>query len=140
MSAQTLAEKSPETLQQFLVAFPGSWEAQLFLGLMLAGFIGMSANYAVKWARDEVNGNLLCYFANNFRTVCLSIFVYVGIAIAAIASGAFIGSYGGFVGWKTVFWLGITNGFTIDAIVNRTERARWTPVERELKRNGSSRR
>lgn len=135
-NAQTLAQKDPQTLGEFLAAVPGSWEAQIFVGLMLAGFIGMAAHYLLKWARGDIKGSLICYFAQNLRSTILSVFTYIGIALTAIASGAFTGEYGGFVGWKTVFWLGITNGFTIDAIVNRTERARWTHTERQVKVNG----
>jgi hypothetical protein len=132
-NAQTLAQKDPQGLWEFLSALPSAWETQLFIGLMIAGGVGMFSHYALKWAREEIKENLLCHLAHNYKSTLLSIFTYIGIAVTAIASQAFTGEYGGFVGWKTVFWLGITNGFTIDAIVNKTERARWTPIEREVK-------
>lgn len=97
---------------------------------MIAGTIGAVAHYALKWARGEIKQNPFCYAYCNFRKLFLSLCVYVGVCTGLIVGDAFIGEYGGFVGWKIVFWTGITNGFTIDAIVNRTERARWTIEER----------
>lgn len=128
-----IAERTPTSLSTFLASVPGSWEMQLFYGLMISGTIGMLAHYAVKWARDEIKGGLFAYFKNNIKTTVLSLFSYIGVAIGAIASGAFTGEYGGFVGWKMVFWMGITNGFTIDALVNKTARASWTLPERAEK-------
>ncbi len=131
--APTIAEQAPQTLWQFLALFPASFEAQLFMGLMLAGTVGMIAHYALKWARGEIKGSLFCYLADNFRSTVLSFFTYVGIAVTAIAGGAFVDAIGGFVGWKLVLWMGISNGFTIDAVVNRTTRAIWSPMERHEK-------
>lgn len=124
-STIALVERQPTPLAVFLASLPGSWEVQLFYGLMLSGTAGMVAHYLLKWARDEIQGNLFCYLWLNKKSTCLSLFTYIGISIGAIASGAFTGEYGGFVGWKVVFWMGATNGFTIDAIVNRTRRAEW---------------
>lgn len=131
--APTIAERAPQTLWEFLAALPGSWELQLFYGLMLSGSAGQFAHYAVKWARDEIRGNLFCYLWENKKTTTLSFFTFIGVAITAIASGTFTGDHGGFVGWRMVFWMGITNGFTIDALVNKTARAEWTPLERVVK-------
>lgn len=136
--AATLAtiEKTPTPLSAFLASLPGSWEMQIFYGLMISGSAGMIAHYLLKWARDEIKGNLFCYLWENKKSTCLSFFTFVGVAVGAIATGAFTGEHGGFVGWKMVFWMGVTNGFTIDAIVNRTERARWDIRERKAKMNG----
>lgn len=131
--APTVASRDPQTLMEFLTALPGSWELQLFYGLMISGTVGQIAHYAVKWARDEIAGNLFCYLWENKKTTALAFFTFIGIAITAIASGAFQGEYGGFVGWKMVFWMGVTNGFTIDALVNKTARAEWSPIERVAK-------
>lgn len=134
--APRIADKVPEfpSLYDWLRALPGSFEAQLFIGLMLAGTLGMIAHYSLKWARGEIRGNLLCYLWTSKRTTALSLFTYIGVAIGAISSGAFVSDYGAFVGWKLVMWMGITNGFTIDAIANKTARAEWSPVERVNKR------
>lgn len=131
-----LADKVPEfpSLFDWLRALPGSFEAQLFVGLMLAGTLGMVAHYLLKWARGEIKEHLLCYLWRNKRSTALSFFTYVGVAIGAISSGAFVTDYGVFVGWKMVFWMGITNGFTIDAIANKTARSEWTPKERSIVR------
>lgn len=134
--APRLSDKVPQfpSLYDWLRAFPGSFEAQLFVGLMIAGTIGMIAHYVLKWARGEIRDNLLCYLWRSKRSTALSFFTYVGLAAGAIASGAFVTEYGAFVGWKMVFWMGITNGFTIDAIANKTARAEWSPYERAVKR------
>lgn len=132
-SAPKISDTAPESLYAFLCALPGSFEAQLFYGLMISGTAGQFAHYALKWARDEIRGNLVCYLWINKKSTALAFFTFVGIAVTAIASGAFTGQYGGFVGWKMVFWMGVTNGFTIDAIVNKTERARWTLRERQVR-------
>lgn len=131
--APTIAERAPQTLWEFLAALPGSWELQLFYGLMISGTAGQFAHYAVKWARDEIRGNLACYLWENKKSTALAFFTFVGIAVTAIASGAFTGDHGGFVGWKMVFWMGVTNGFTIDALVNKTARAEWSQLERVVK-------
>lgn len=136
--APTIAEQAPQTLWQFLALFPGSFEAQLFLGLMMAGTVGMFCHYALKWARGEIKGGLLCYFADNFRSTVLSFFTYVGVAITAIGGGAFLDAGGVFIGWKMVLWMGISNGFTIDAVVNRTTRAIWSRAERDAKIGGTT--
>lgn len=138
--APRLSDKVPEfpSLYDWLRALPGSFEAQLFVGLMIAGTVGMFAHYALKWARGEVRGNLLCYLWTAKQSTALSFFTYIGVAIGAISSGAFVTDYGAFVGWKIVFWMGITNGFTIDAIANKTARAEWSPIERAVKAKGSS--
>lgn len=132
----SMSEKVPQfpNFYDWLRAVPGSFESQLFQCLMIAGTIGMFAHYALKWARGEIKQNIFCYLWRNGRSTLLSFFTFVGLAVGAIVGGTFIGEYGVFVGWKLVFWMGITNGFTIDAIVNKTERARWSPFEREVKK------
>lgn len=134
--APRLADKVPEfpSLWDYLHAIPNSFEAQLFVGLMIAGSVGMVAHYLLKWARGEIKGHLICYLWHNKRSTALSFFGYVGIAVGAIASNAFVTDYGVFVGWRMVMWMGITNGFTIDAIVNKTARAEWTPRERTARK------
>lgn len=129
-NAPRIADAPPQSLYSFLTELPGTFEAQLFYGLMISGTGGQVAHYALKWARDEIRGNLFCYLWENKKSTALAFFTFIGIALTAIASGAFTGEYGGFVGWKMVFWMGVTNGFTIDAIVNKTERVRWSPGER----------
>lgn len=130
--APTIAEQQPESLWQFLQALPKSREAELFWGLMIGGTIGMIGHYVLKWTRNEIVENLFVYLWINKRSTLYSFFSYVGVAIAAIGSNAFTVDVlvlgikkQVFVGWKVVLWMGVTNGFTIDAIVNRTKRAEW---------------
>lgn len=129
MGTPTLTPQ-PQSLVDFLLELPAAFGTQLFAGLLLAGTIGMLAHYALKWARGEIRINLFCYLWIHRRSTLLSFFTYVGAALTAIQTNAFFGEGGLFVGWKMVFWLGLSNGFTIDAIVNRTRRAEWTASER----------
>lgn len=136
MDAQTIAQvkaQAPDSLWHFLVSVPTTMEAQLFYGLMLAGTLGMIANYIVRWARNEIAGSLLAYLIDqNPRGTVLSLCTYTGVAIGAIAAGAFTaGPSAAFVGWGWVLWLGATNGFMIDNIANKGQRPVWTPEERE---------
>jgi hypothetical protein len=131
--AATIAEHTPTPLSEFLSGLPGSWEMQLFYGLMLSGTLGMLAHYVLKWARDEIKGNLFCYWIVNGKKTLLSFLTFTGIAATAVMNNAFVTEYGGFVGWKLVLWMGWTNGLVIDVIVNRTDRARWSIHERQRK-------
>lgn len=128
------AERTPTPLAEFLASLPGSWEMQLFYGLMLSGTAGMLAHYILKWARDEIKGNLFCYWIANGKKTILSFLTFTGIAWAAAFNGAFTTEFGGFVGWKIVLSWGWGIGLAIDVIVNRTDRARWTLIERSLRR------
>lgn len=138
MDAQTIAQvraEAPESLWHFLIGLPSTMEAQIFYGLMLAGSLGMIANYIVRWARKEIGGSLFTYLIKqNPRGTVLSLCTYTGVAIGAITTGAFIiGPSATFVGWGWVLWLGATNGFMIDNIANKGQRAIWTPEERSEK-------
>ena len=138
MNAQTIAQvkaQAPESLWHFLANLPFTMEAQLFYGLMLAGSLGMLANYVVRWARNEITGSLRAYlFEQNPRGTVLSLCTYTGLAIGAIASNAFtFGEAATFVGWGWVLWLGASNGLMIDNIANKGQRPIWTPEERAQK-------
>jgi hypothetical protein len=52
------------------------------------------------------------------------------MAWTAAFNGAFTGDFGGFVGWKMVLSWGWGIGLSIDVIVNKSDRARWSLVER----------
>ena len=123
------AEKEPATLSVFLASLPGTWEMQLFYGLMLSGTVGMLAHYVLKWARDEIKGSLFCYWRNNGKRTVLSFLTFTGVAATAVMNNAFITDLGGFVGWKMVLWMGWSNGLIIDVLVNKSDRARWTKEE-----------
>lgn len=137
MQAQTIAQakaQDPESLLHFLASLPSTFEAQLFYALIAAGTLGMMANYAVKWAKNEIAGDLLDYLLQNKRATALSFFTYVGISLAAIYGKSFtVTEADVFVGWGMVFWLGLLNGFGIDSIVNKGQRPVWTPEQRAQK-------
>lgn len=130
--AATMAaiEKTPTPLSVFLASLPGSWEMQIFYGLMLSGTVGMVAHYFLKWARDEIKGSLFCHLWINKKKALLSLATFSTMAWTAAFNGAFIGDFGGFVGWKMVLSWGWGIGLSIDVIVNKSDRARWTLVER----------
>lgn len=121
------------SLWSFLQQLPSSTEAQLFYALMIAGTLGMVAHYVVKWAKKEIEGNLLCYlFWQNPRGTVLSFCAYTGVTLMAIYADPFhVGAARTFVGWGMVLWLGAFNGFAIDAIANKGQRPIWTPTQRE---------
>lgn len=132
-------ERAPTPLAEFLAGLPGSWDMQIFYGLMLSGLGGMLAHYLLKLARKEITGNPLCYFIANWRTALLSLLVFTGMAWTAAFNGMFMGELGGFVGWKMVLSWGWSVGLSIDVFVNRTERERWDLAQRiALKRKGRS--
>ncbi len=138
MDAQTIAQvkaEAPANLWHFLLNLPATQEAQLFYALMLSGTLGMIASYVMKWAKGEIGACLGEYlFRQNLRATVLSIATYTGTTMAAIYAGAFhVGDQGVFVGWGMVMWLGALNGFGIDAIVNKGQRAVWTPEQRASK-------
>ncbi len=134
--AQTIAtiERTPTSLSVFLANIPGSWEAQIFMGLMLSGLLGMGAHYLVKWSRGEIKENLFCYAVSNGRKLLLSLLTTTGLAITAVMNDFFIADFGGFVGWKIVLWTGAETGFFIDVIMSKTDRARWSYEERIVRR------
>lgn len=120
-----------ESLWQFLAQIPSSMEGQIFLGLLIAGILGMAGNYTVKWAKGEIAGSLWRYlFCTNVRSTMLSLTSYVGLMVTSIVAGIFTGEHGGFVGWTNVFWFGLTNGFAVDAIANKGDRPVWTEEQR----------
>lgn len=138
MDAQTIAQvkaEAPADLWHFLLNLPATQEAQLFYALMLSGTLGMIASYVMKWAKGEIGACLGEYlFRQNLRATVLSIATYTGTTMAAIYAGAFhVGDQSVFVGWGMVMWLGALNGFGIDAIVNKGQRAVWTPEQRAQK-------
>lgn len=139
MEGQTLAQVTSsvtptESLWHFIGQLPGTIEAQQMYALLISGALGISANYLLKWARQEIAGSLWQYlFKDNVRGTVLSLASFVGLAITSIAAGIFNGESGGYVGWTTVMWFGLTNGFAVDAIANKGTRAPWTDEQREAK-------
>lgn len=135
MQAQTIAamqQAAPDDLFRFLTHLPFTQEAQIFYALLLAGTVGMFANWFTRWARRDIDGNLFSYlFLQNPRSTALSFSTYMGVSVAAIYGQVFwVTSDSLFVGWGMVMWLGLLNGYSIDAIMNKGQRAVWTPAQR----------
>ena len=136
MNGPTIAQikaEAPESLWHFLTNLPFSMEAQLFYALLLAGTLGMVANYIVRWGRKEIEGCLGEYlFKQNLRGTVLSLATYVGVVLGAIAAGAFhVGDANTFVGWGWVLWMGAGNGFVIDNIANKGQKPVWTQQQHD---------
>jgi uncharacterized membrane protein len=136
MNAPTLAQKTADavSLWDYLAALPASFEAQLFYALLLAGTLGMMANYVVKWLRDELQGSLFTYlFRTHVKGTLLSLTGSISLAITSIGTGIFTTDAGIFVGWSTVLWFGVTNGFAVDSIANKGQRPVWNDEQRAAK-------
>lgn len=114
------ADPGTQSLWQFLVALPVSFEAQVFYGLALFGFVGMLGHYFKQWKRREIVGNPLRYLFldNPFNTL----FAYGGVlvtALGAIAMNVFTDDAGHFVGWLNVMGWGLMAGYTLDSTANK---------------------
>lgn len=139
MQGQTIAQVTSgatqtESLWHFLAQLPGTIEAQQLYALIISGALGIAANYLLKWARQEIAGSLWQYlFKDNIRGTVLSIASFIGLAITSIAAGVFTADGDTYVGWTTVMWFGLTNGFAVDAIANKGTRAPWTSEQREAR-------
>ncbi len=123
MNAQKIAEikaEHVESLWQFLSAVPGSFEAQVFYGFIIAGTVGVSASFIYKWLTRQIAGSLFRYlFVDDVRRTLLSFAVLIGQAITAITMGLFAIDDGTFVGWWNVLYIGALAGFTGDVIANK---------------------
>lgn len=128
-SVQQVVAGGQPSLWDFLSQLPATIEAQQLYGLIISGLLGISANWVVKWARNEIEGNLFDYLLRDHpRNTVLSLASYVGFALATITAGALNGS-----GWFTVLWLGVTTGFSVDAISNKGKRSEWSEEQRQAK-------
>lgn len=117
---QQLKQQGGDSLWQFLSSLPSSMEAQILYGLMLAGIVGMSAHYFMKWLQGDITGDLFRYlFLDYPKRTALAYAGVVGAALAAISSNVFSNDQGQFVGWLNVLWIGLTNGYAADSIANK---------------------
>lgn len=131
MNAQKIADIPEQSLVQFLVALPASFEAQVFYMIVVCGCLGVFFHYAVKWMRKEIAGSLFKYlFRNNLRGTLLSATLTIGAGAAGIAIGMFEEAGGQFIGWYKALVLAFGNGFFWDVIANKGTRAVWTAEER----------
>jgi len=118
-----LKAEHTESLWQFLSQLPGSMEAQILYGLLLAGVVGMMAHYLMRWLNGEISGSLVRYLFTDYpRRTLLAFAGIIGVALTAITSGVFETDSGEFVGWLNVLWVGLTNGYAADSVANKGAR------------------
>ncbi len=130
--AQIQAAALPsESLWAFLAVLPYSQEAQIFYALLLSGTFGIAGHYLFKWLTGEIDGNLWEYlFVNYPKRTALSFVSYIGWIVGLVGTGLFVTKSGDFVGWGIVLVLGLTNGYSVDSLANKTQRKEWTPEKR----------
>lgn len=124
IEAQKIAEiKATETLWTFLGKLPGSFEAQVFYGLVISGLVGIIASWLWKWSKGEATG--VSHFT--LRYGISQVIWLVGSAIGAIFTIKFSTDSGEFFGWLSVLWAGALAGFGGEI---KTEKVEWTPEQR----------
>jgi len=130
LTIQQIRQMEPETLWHFLEQLPASFEAQILLGLLLAGFAGALVSWLAKWSAGEA-GNLLDYcFRNSTKRTVAAALSFLGIILTAITSDMFTSSSGEFVGWMNVLFNGFAVGFGSDSAINKGKRAEWSGEKR----------
>lgn len=121
---QQLAEHG--SIMQYLRSLWSSRELVQLLVLIVAGTLGMMANYTYKWLRDEIQGSLWFYIAGSYpRRTALAFITFCGYAITTVMSPMLDDA-----GWSVVINLGLTTGFAIDALINKADRQAWTDEDR----------
>ena len=131
-----LATPPAQSLWAFLAQLPNSMEAQILLGFMLAGILGMLGHFVVKWAYGQIAGNLIAYMFTgdkNMRRTLLATIALLSVALTAVSTGIFTTAEGVFVGWANVLWQGVLTGFGSDSVVNKGGRSIWTDEQRIAK-------
>lgn len=133
-NSPTIAEiksGAPESLWHFLGQLPGSWEAQVWYGLVLGGILGMLGHYIRGRSAGNISGSPIDYFFrdNVWRSVA-SASAVAGELFAEIGAGLFTTEAGIFVGWGLVIVSGIKSGYGLDSLVNKSSRDAWTPEKR----------
>lgn len=118
------------TFVDYLRAMIGSTMAAQWMVLVIAGFLGVCANYAYKWLTEQIAGSLWTYLFTEYpRRTALAFATFLGWAVLAISTGLVHDA----MPWGTLINLGLTTGFAIDALVNKTRRAQWSDEERQTK-------
>lgn len=122
MDAQTIAQikaSEPESLWAFLLQLPGSMEGQTFIGLVLAGVVGLMASWLWKFSNKQVGCFTKYLFTEEWVRSLASVMGMTGTALVAVMARVFETESGEFVGWLNVLWWGAQSGFGIDLAVNR---------------------
>lgn len=114
------------TFGEYLRAVLVSRPMAQFWVLVLFGTVGMAGNYLWKWLRDEITGSLWNYLTRQYpKRTALAYATFIGYAATTVLSPVLDGA-----GWGVVVNLGLTTGFAIDALVNKSDRQVWTAQER----------
>ena len=130
LTIQQIHASEPETLWHFLTQLPASLEAQLLVGLLLAGFLGAIASWLIKWSNDDAAGLVEYCFRNSFKRTVASVLSFLGIVFGFIALEIFTTDSGEFVGWMNVMVNGFMAGIGSDATINKGKRVTWTEAQR----------
>lgn len=117
-NAQKIAsiKASDESLWQFLIKLPGSFEMQIIYGWALAVAVGMLFTWFSKW---KVGLTDVRYFVDNYKWTIGSIVTSLSVGFGGIATNAFETSGGEFIGWWSVLYHGGVAGAAIDWAVNK---------------------
>lgn len=119
------------TFGEYLRAVLVSRPMAQFGVLVLFGTLGMAANYLWKWLRDEITGSLWAYLTKQYpKRTALAYATFIGYAVTTVLSPVLDGA-----GWGVVINLGLTTGFAIDALVNKSKAKVWTDEEREARKD-----
>ena len=121
MNAQTIAEAKVHTsLWDFLLALPGTMEAQIFYALALGCALGTILHYTKQWLTQEASGSLWDYlFIQHPKRTAMAIFTVLSWSAGEVATGLFVTGDGVFVGWALVILSGLKTGYLGDSIVNK---------------------
>jgi len=130
LTIQQIRAAEPESLWHFLQQLPHSFEAQILLGLVLAGVAGMLLSWLAKWSAGEAHGLIDYCFKNQIKRSVASALTFLGIVFGAITSDMFTSSSGEFVGWMNVLVNGFAVGFGSDSAINKGNRVAWSDEKR----------
>lgn len=125
LDAKKIAQiRADETLWQFLVKLPSSFEAQVFYALVLSGAAGLIGSWLWKVSQGQAD------FRHFTGRYCLAQLLWlIGSSIAAIFTVGFQTEDGVFFGWLAVLWSGGFAGFSGDVKVKEARQA-WTDEQR----------
>jgi hypothetical protein len=130
LTIQQIRQTEPESLWHFLAQLPHSLEAQILLGLVIAGFAGMLVSWLAKWSAGEAHGFLAYCFKNQIKRSVASVLTFLGVILTAVTSDMFTSASGEFVGWTNVLVNGFAVGFGSDSAINKGQRTVWTENKR----------
>lgn len=125
-----LREIRPEGLWHWLASLPDTFEAELLMGLLLAGFVGAMISWLIKWSVGEAGGLIDYCFRSSFKRTVGAVMTFLSLIVGFIVSDMFRTEGGDFVGWMNVMVNGFMAGSGSDAIINKGKRVEWTNDKR----------